>query len=57
MKWALLRFLLIFNLDFLNFSQVSYNAMINEAATKNEKVVAVRAFDDDSDENGRIMYR
>ena len=39
------------------FSQVSYNAMINEAATKNEQVVAVRAFDDDSGDNGRVLYR
>jgi protocadherin Fat 1/2/3 len=39
------------------FSQVSYNAMINEAATENEQVVSVRAFDDDSGDNGRITYR
>lgn len=38
------------------FSQVSYNAMINEAAVKGEKVVAVRAHDVDSNENGKVWY-
>ena len=38
------------------FSQVSYNAMINEAAGQGENVLTVRAFDEDSGENGHVMY-
>ena len=38
------------------FAQVSYNAMINEAATGGEKVAIVRANDADQGDNGRVLY-
>ena len=38
------------------FSQVSYNAMINEAAVEGEDIITVTATDMDSGENGRVMY-
>ena len=38
------------------FGQLSYNAEINEAAVRGERIIGITASDSDSGENGRVMY-